>query len=101
MITKEKFISIIENFQEWYRRIDEISKILKCSVLELDWVEYGALTFDTLIELAFDAEGQDLINWWIFEKSEDPTLKIKDKNGKELLSETVEDLWELVKEYRN
>ena len=99
MITKEEFIDLILKQQEWYNRIDEVSEALSVpTLLESDWVEYASVLFDKTLDLLFNEDGVDDIYWLMYEKSGNPELKIWDENGKEIPTDTVEDLWNLVKD---
>jgi hypothetical protein len=99
MITKEEFIGLILKQQEWSNRVDEVSEALNVPTLfESDWVEYAAILFDKTIDLLFNEDGVDDINWWLYEKSGNPELKMWDADGKEIPTDTVEDLWNLVKD---
>ena len=99
MITKEEFIDLILKQQEWSNRIDEVSEALNVPTLfESDWVEYASFLFDKTLTLLFNEDGIDDIYWWMYEKSGNPELKIWDENGKEIPTDTVEDLWNLVKD---
>lgn len=98
MITKEKFIDLILKQQEWSNRVDEVSEALNVPTLfESDWVEYASVLFDKTLALLFNEDGIDDIYWWMYEKSENPELKMWDESGKEIPIDTVEDLWNLVK----
>ena len=98
MITKEKFIDLISKQQEWSNRVDEVSEVLNVPTLfESDWVEYASVLFDKTLALLFNEDGIDDIYWWMYEKSENPELKMWDESGKEIPTDTVEDLWNLVK----
>lgn len=98
MITKEKFIDLISKQQEWSNRVDEVSEALNVPTLfESDWVEYASVLFDKTLALLFNEDGIDDIYWWMYEKSENPELKMWDESGKEIPTDTVEDLWNLVK----
>lgn len=98
MITKEKFIDLISKQQEWYNRVDEVSEALNVPTLfESDWVEYASVLFDKTLALLFNEDGIDDIYWWMYEKSGNPELKMWDESGKEIPTDTVEDLWNLVK----
>ncbi len=101
MITKEEFVKIISEQKKWDERLDEVGKVLNCFPLEMDWVEYGAKLFDNTISILFEEEGVDDINWWLFEK---PHLLegsgMWDEDGKEIPTETIDDLWNIVKDYR-
>ena len=99
MITKEEFIDLILKQQEWSNRIDKISEALNIPTLfESDWVEYASVLFEKTLDLLFNEDGVDDIYWWMYEKSGNPELKICDENGKEIPTDTVEDLWNLVKD---
>ena len=98
MITKEEFIDLILKQQEWYNRIDEVAEALSVPTLfESDWVEYASVLFDKTLDLLFNEDGIDDIYWWMYEKSENPERKMWDESGKEIPTDTVEDLWNLVK----
>lgn len=98
MITKEEFIDLILKQQEWSNRVDEVSEVLNVPTLfESDWVEYASVLFDKTLALLFNEDGIDDIYWWMYEKSENPELKMWNESGKEIPTDTVEDLWNLVK----
>lgn len=99
MITKEEFIDLISKQQKWSNRVDEVSEALNVSTLfESDWVEYAASLFDKTIDFLFNEEGVDDISWWLYEKSSNPELKMFDTDGSEIPTETIDDLWEIVKD---
>ena len=99
MITKEEFIDLILKQQKWSNRVDEVSEALNVPTLfESDWVEYASILFDKTLVLLFNEDGVDDIYWWMYEKSENPELKMWDESGKEIPTDTVEDLWNLVKD---
>lgn len=101
MITKEEFINLIENYQKWDSRLEEVSKVLNIpSLFDIDWVDYGATLFETTIDLLFESDGADDISWWLWSKCNNPDLKMWDSNDNEIPTDTVEDLWEIVKDYR-
>ena len=76
MITKEQFIKLITDHRKHNDRLDEV------------------------IGLLFQEEGVDDINWWLYEKCGRPDYKMWDKDGNEIPTETLDDLWEIVKDYR-
>lgn len=99
VLTKEDFIKLIEDYQENRKEIDKITNILPC-FYELIPVEYGNLMFEKVIETYFKEEGVDSIFWWLFEKDGNPEYKMWDENDQEIPTETIEDLWNIVKEYK-
>ena len=101
MITKDEFIDLILKQQEWSNRVDEVSEALNVPTLfESDWVEYAARLFDKTINFLFTEEGADDINWWLYEKSGNPELKMWDADENEIPTDTIDDLWEIVKDSR-
>lgn len=102
MISKEKFISLILNHQTWNKRIEEVSDILDTpSLFDCDWIEYSEKLFSTILKLIFNNYAVDDIEWWLYEKSGNPELKMWDSDGNEIPTETVEDLWNIVKDNQN
>lgn len=100
MISKEEFVNLILNHKDWDSRLDEVEKVLGVMPLEIDWIEYCAKLFDETLKLLFREEGVDDITWWLWEKSGNPELKMWDSDCKEIPTETIDDLWEIVKNYR-
>lgn len=100
MITKEQFIKLITDHRKHNDRLDEIEDVLGLAIYDCDWVEYGNILFDEVLGLLFQEEGVDDINWWLYEKCGRPDYKMWDKDGNEIPTETLDDLWEIVKDYR-
>lgn len=105
MITKEEFIKFISKHQQWEKRLYEVEEVLGVFPLEMDWVEYGAILFDDTLHLLFTEKGVDWINWWLTEKIlVNAKIRSKcyayDKNNNEIPTETIDDLWDIVKDYR-
>lgn len=75
--------------------------------LHLDKVTYDPIKiigadrdFIVEIERALDVELVDNINWWFFEKCDRPDYKMWDKEGNEIPTETILDLWNIVESNR-
>lgn len=100
MITKEQFIKLITDHRKHNDRLDKVEDVLGLAIYDCDWVEYGNILFDEVLGLLFQEEGVDDINWWLYEKCERPDYKMWDKDGNEIPTETLYDLWEIVKDYR-
>ena len=101
MITKEEFFDLISKHLMWSDRIDEVSEALSVPTLfESDWVEYASSLFDKTINFLFNEEGVDDISWWLYEKSGNPELKMWDADENEIPTDTIDDLWEIVKNNR-
>lgn len=100
MITKEEFIRLISDYQRWNNRMEEIGKVFDCiNIFETDWAEYTNELFDFVLKKLFDTNGVDDIYWWIFEKSNNK-LKMWNAEGSEIPTETIEDIWEVVKDHK-
>lgn len=101
MVTKEEFINLILKHQKWSNKIDKISEALDVPTLfDSDWVEYADILFDKTINFLFNEDGVDDINWWLYEKSGNPELKMWDADENEIPTDTIDDLWEIVKDSR-
>lgn len=100
MITREQFIKLITDNRKHNDRLDEVEDVLGLAIYDCDWVEYGNILFDEVLGLLFQEEGVDDINWWLYEKCGRPDYKMWDKDGNEIPTETLDDLWEIVKDYR-
>lgn len=100
MITKEEFIDLISGHKKWDKRLDDVENVLHFMPLEVDWIEYGSILFDKTLSFIFNEEGIEDILWWLWEKNGRSDMKMWDASGKEIPTETIEDLWEIVKDNR-
>lgn len=101
MISKEEFNKLIEDHIHWSNRIDEVSKVLNfTSLFECDWIDYAAQLFENTINMLFTNDGIDTINWWIYDKRGRSDFKMWDKDDNEIPTETIDDLWNIIKKYR-
>lgn len=102
MITKDEFITLIDDYQKWSEQVDKVSEVLGISTLfESNLIDYTSRLFDKTINILFNEIGTDDIYWWLYEKSGNPDFKMWDKEGNEIPSETIDDLWEIVKDSQN
>ena len=100
MISKEEFITLINEHKKWDDRITQVCDVLKTNIFDSDWIGYGSLLFERTISFLFTEEAQDDIFWWLWEKNGRSDMKMWDASGKEIPTETIEDLWEIVKDNR-
>ena len=100
MISKEEFIKLINDYKKWDDRITQICGLLKVDIFTADWIEYSSVLFEDTISFLFTEEAQEDIFWWLWEKDGRSDMKMWDADGKEIPTETVEDLWEIVKDNR-
>lgn len=94
MITKEKFIKLIEDYKKYEELLDSASIIFP-NIFESNIFTYSYKWFDQLIEAYFNISGIDWINAYLFEDCR--KYWIEDIEHK---LESLEDLWNLVKDYR-
>ena len=81
------------------KRLDKLSDA-GLPVWEMDIIEYGNLLFDKVINFYFTQEGEEWIFWWLYEKNGNSEIKAWDEDHNEIPTETIEDLWKCVKQYR-
>ncbi len=100
MLSKKEFIELITSFQEWDKQVDEVSKVLGIPVFDSPIINYAHKIFSMHIYHLFDEEGIDTLDWWLYEKSFNPSLYMEDKDGKRIPTDTLNDIWELVKNHQ-
>lgn len=96
------------NFIQFKTLIEKLEKVRDRShtayQLGIDLMNYDELfhaTITILIESVFQSEGQEWINWYLYEKIgfDGKVLQAWDENDIEIC-QNVESLWETVKPYR-
>lgn len=100
MINQELFNAIISEIINFNEKVDNWEELVGPGIFETPMIQSGWKIIEFLILTNFNAEGQDWINWWLYEKSGDPELKAWDAEDNEIPTETIDDLWNLVKDYR-
>lgn len=99
MITKEEFIELLNDRINWNDKVEQLCELFKGNLWESDIFNYGEILFEKILNLRFNDSGIDIIFWWLYERKYDEDLNIK-IDGKEVPSDTLDDLWEIVKDYR-
>ena len=99
MITKEEFIELLNDRINWNDKVEQLCELLGSNLWESDIFNYGEILFEKFLNLRFNDSGIDIIFWWLYERKYDKDLNIK-IDGKEVPSDTLDDLWEIVKDYR-
>lgn len=99
MITKGEFIELLNDRINWNDKVEQLCELLKGNLWESDIFNYGEILFEKILNLRFNDSGIDIIFWWLCERKYDEDLNIK-IDGKEVPSDTLDDLWEIVKDYR-
>ena len=78
--------------------IDGVTLVL----FELPISELGWNFLNVVLPELFSDEGVDWINWWLFEKpgfGGDPN-QAYDEDGNVIPTDTIDDLWNIVKDYQ-
>lgn len=99
MITKEELKSLLETHTELVNELDKISDTLNICIYENKAVDAALKIFDKALKVIFNDEGLDTLYWWLYEKKENPDLKMW-CDGEELPTETIDDIWELIEDCR-
>lgn len=99
MITKGEFIELLNDRINWNDKVEQLCKLLKGNLWDSDIFNYGEILFEKILNLRFNDSGIDIIFWWLYERKYDKDLNIK-IDDKEVPSDTLDDLWEIVKDYR-
>ena len=95
---KEEFVELLREHDDQEDRIDTLSS-MGLDIFDSPLIEYGNKMFERLIKAYFTEEGAEWVFWWLYEKDGDPGMKAWDKNHNEIPMETMEDLWNYVKQY--
>ena len=98
LIKKEAFIRFIE----MYKYANDRTMILKVEHA-IDFVNFEepfVQSIEALIELHFNKNQLQIIHWWLYEKwnqPDDAVLQLQNtETGEELLTDTPEELWDIV-----
>ena len=99
MISKEEFITLINEHKKWNDRITQVCDVLDIDMFEEDWINYTYSLFESTLDFLFTDSAVETITWWLYEKGSNPSLEMYDNEGNEIPTDTVEDLWNYVKQY--
>lgn len=100
MIGVEQFKEAIELYQKHEELMDDFEKLFPGGFYESKFADCFWRMQDLVFKTNFNENGLDWINWWLYEKDGNSELKAYEKNETEIPTETIEDLWDLVKQYR-
>lgn len=98
-MTKEGFIKLIENAQNYNKELDRWSDF-GIDLFELPISELGWDFLNIVLPELFSDEGVDWIDWWLFEKPRFGGDQAYDENGNVIPTDTIDDLWNIVKDYQ-
>lgn len=98
-MTKEGFIKLVENAQNYSKELDRWSDF-GIDLFELPISELGWDFLNIVLPELFSDEGVDWIDWWLFEKSGFGGDQAYDENGNVIPTDTIDDLWNIVKDYQ-
>lgn len=95
MIGEEKFIELINDYRTYDIILNNADGIFP-GIFESKLVHFTWKWYEELLHSYFDKDGWDWITWYLYEDGTNWT----DENGVKHTIETVDDLWELVKNHR-
>lgn len=95
MIEESSFKVLIEGYFKQHDRVDNLDDLMP-GVAASEVIDYGFKMFDELINVYFNEFGIDWIYYYLYENLE----KCYYENGERKPLETLDDLWNLIKEYR-
>ena len=98
-MTKEGFIKLLQNAQNYNKELDKWHDF-GIDLFDMPISELGWNFFDTILQELFTDEGIEWITWWLYDRISITTgepLKVYDKNGDVIPTDTIDDLWNLVK----
>lgn len=99
MITKEQFKDLISSYIKNEDRVSEISDVMHVCLFEMDVIDYSSRLLCKILPILFNKYAVDNISWWIWERRDNSSLKMH-IDEQEIPSETIDDLWEIVKDDR-
>lgn len=99
MINKSLFVECIEKHLTQNKKLIQLAE-LGFDIWDTQVIEFGWQMFDVFIKSNFNEDGQDWINWWLYERDFYSDIKVWNEDGSEIPIETVDDLWNLVEKYR-
>lgn len=97
MISKEQFKDIISSYIHNEDRVSKISSLMGISLFEMDIVGYSSILFGKILPILFEENAVENIKWWVWEKRGNSSLKMY-IDDKEIPTETIDDLWEIIKD---
>lgn len=101
MMNKEKFICFYTSLTKFLKESNSLAKnnVLNSEYI-LNYSGYGWEAVEKALSLSFNQDQIDWIYWWFFEKPHIKTnAKAFDAKGNTIPTETIDDLWNLIKDY--
>ena len=93
-MTKETFIKLIKDYQEFQEYLDKLYD-LKIDIINGLLHEYPCKLFDSIIYDTFTEDGSDWVSYYLYENPDKCYYIDKVKYP----LETVDDLWNVVRDY--
>lgn len=90
-MNKDEFINFMIDY---HKSLDDAAYNEESVIDLLDLDDSFVLT----LKSNFKKDGVDYITWWEYEKAGNPEIKLFDENSNEIPSESLDDLWEIVKD---
>ena len=92
---RTRFKKILSEYIKFRDILDSLYN-MGISMIESPIFSYGYSMLKEVLDDHFNEIAIEDIEWWLFEKSLSKNLKMFDKDGNEIPTETLDDLWEIV-----
>lgn len=100
-MTLKTFTELIENVKKFDKELDRWNEF-GIELFDMPVANHYYDLFNLILTEFFNTNGIDWIHWWLYEKQGlyGEVNQAYDKDNNIIPTETVEDLWNLVKEYQ-
>jgi hypothetical protein len=95
MVTKEEFFNVLKLRERYLKEIGKLEEILNVDIWEAPVFESFNIMFDSVMQSWFTEEGADHVFYFLYESNHKIWV-----NDEEIPFDTLEDLWDFVKDYR-
>lgn len=96
---KEIFLRVVKAYKEFNDSSNKVYDILHIEIMETALYESFYTILKGFLESNFNKEGVEWVEWYLYERLEDPSLTAWTGTDKEIKLDTDEDFWEFIKEY--
>ena len=95
---KNTFIQLINYTLSFEKEIDNVEK-LKIHIFESSLCSITYDIIHLILKSNFSSNQIDTIYWWLYESEKSNVPEMWDKEGNEIPTKTVDDLWNIITNY--
>jgi hypothetical protein len=95
MVSKEEFFNVLTLKETYSKEVDKLADVLNLDIWSTPIIDSFGILFDSVIQSWFTEEGANHVFYFIYESNHKVWV-----NGKPIPFDTLEDLWNFVKDYR-